>query len=209
MSSIAPNWLPSLEELTLRTDSGAPNPSWFACIFEHTWPTLTAVDIQRCYSVVDFQIVISHTPNLSRLSLRECTFSLEISTLATYTPRLKDLSLGNRLTIDLDSLQHQQHQYRLTALKSLRISHDHDVESDASIPLNAVQFVTRATPGLEYICISDFRGIPASDSGSGCAMVNPAVRELRLYAVSYDPEPHNVLDMYTVISIFQPAWVHY
>jgi hypothetical protein len=111
-----------LEELELDAKRNAFNLSWFVGIFEHTWSTLTNVHIYRCNSVVDFQTAISHAPNLLYLSPWECSFKLDASALTTHVPRLKDLCLGNRLTIDLDSLQHQQCQHKLSALSSQRLA---------------------------------------------------------------------------------------
>ncbi|KAI8866022.1 hypothetical protein GQ42DRAFT_181579, partial [Ramicandelaber brevisporus] len=41
MPNIAPNWLPSLEEVILNYSYGATNQSWFVDMFQHTWSTLT------------------------------------------------------------------------------------------------------------------------------------------------------------------------
>ncbi|KAI8868609.1 hypothetical protein GQ42DRAFT_164007 [Ramicandelaber brevisporus] len=193
MSNITPNRLPNMKDLVIVNDRGAINPSWFIKIFEHTWPTLTSVDIQRCYSAMDFQTVISHTPNLLQLYLRECTFTLVVSTLATYVSRLNYLSLGSMLTIDLDIPPHQQPQNKLSDLKSLDIMQDYDDESSASIAKNALQFIIHVAPSLRRINTSNLHGIPESYFNVVRGMVNPAVRELGLYAHSSDPDPKTVL----------------
>ncbi|KAI8871373.1 hypothetical protein GQ42DRAFT_3284 [Ramicandelaber brevisporus] len=185
ISNLAPNWLPSLMELTIATDLGFHSQGWFVGIFEHTWATLTTVHFYRCYSAMDFQAAISYKPNLLNLYLLDCVFDLDIAILATCIPGLKHLSLGSGLTIDLDSLQHEQRQLKLAALKTLHLSHDYNVESDASIPKNALQFIIHGAPGLESVGFYRVKGIWESDLDNVRDMVNPAVRSLRIHVPRY------------------------
>ncbi|KAI8870131.1 hypothetical protein GQ42DRAFT_19368 [Ramicandelaber brevisporus] len=195
VSNITPNQLPSLEELSLRTNQDTLDPGWFADIFEYTWSTLTTAAFYCCCSVTDFQTAISHTPNLLHLSLLECAFTLDVSILATQTPHLKDLSLGSRLAIDLGSAQYQQSQRSLTALRRLHLSYDYGTESGVFVTRNALQFITRVAPGLACIRFDDFRGISNSDLDAVRGTVNPAVRSLDVDAPRYD------LDFTTVQSM--------